>query len=123
MPYSIEWDKKVVRCTFSGNVSGKELIDCNMSIYGNPNFDDIRLRIFDMLNVTEISFNRDDVIIVAAYDRAATKVNPRVKCALVSADQVFYKLSDVYQNENVDSPWESKAFHTLSEALEWGCPY
>ena len=91
-----------------------------MSLYGNSKFDDIRLQIFDMLNVTEVTFNKDDVEMVAAYDRAASKVNPWIKCAVVSTDQVKLKLAKVYRDGTIDSPWEAKDFRTLSEALEWG---
>lgn len=121
MAYSITWDKKTVYCIFSGEVSGQELLECNMSMYGNSSFDDIRLQVFDMLDVAKITFTQDDVKLVAACDRAASKINPRVKCALVSIDQVALELSKIYQNAVLDSSWEGKAFHKLSEALEWGC--
>ena len=74
-----------------------------------------------MLDVAKVTFTQDDVKLVAACDRAASKINPRVKCAMVSTDQVALELSKIYQNEVLDSPWEGKAFHKLSEALEWGC--
>lgn len=121
MAYSITWDKKTVYCIFSGEVSGQELLECNMSMYGNSNFDDIRLQIFDMSDVAKITFTQDNVKLVAACDRAASKINPRVKCALVSTDQVVLELSKIYQDEVLDSPWEAKSFNILSEALEWGC--
>jgi hypothetical protein len=121
LAYSIKWDKKIVYCKFSGEVSGQELLECNMSMYGNSNFDDIRLQVFDMLDATKTSFNQDDVKLVAACDRAASKINPRVRCALVSTDQVALELSRIYQNEVLASPWEGKSFRRLSEALEWGC--
>ena len=120
LAYSIKWDKKTVYCKFSGEVSGQELVECNMSMYGNSSFDDIRLQVFDMLDVAKVTFTQDDVQLVAACDRAASKINPRVKCALVSTDQVALELSKIYQNEVLDSPWEGKSFHILSEALEWG---
>lgn len=120
MPYSIAWNKETVCCTFSGAVSGEELATCNLSMYGDPRFDDIRFQLFDMLKVTHVSFERDDVKLVAAYDRAAAKVNPNVKCALVSTDHVALKLSEVYRHENIGSPWEAKAFRSREEACEWG---
>ena len=110
----------MVCCTFRGEVSGRELIGCNMSMYGNSNFDNLKLQIFDMSDATKISFTHDDVKEVAAYDRAAAKINPRIKCAIVSSDKVAQKLSEIYQNEITNIPWEGKSFHTVSEALAWG---
>jgi hypothetical protein len=72
-----------------------------------------------MLEVTQIAFTADDVMKVAAFDRAAAKMNPRMKCALVSADQVAQRLSKIYQNEIRSSSWEGKSFQTLKEAREW----
>ena len=120
MPYSIRWKKKKVYCTFTGEVSGKELVGCNMAMYGNPSFDDLRVQVFDMLDVTRITFTLDDVKEVAAYDRVAAKINPRIKCALVSTDKLALELSEVYQDENIASPWEGKSFRSLSEAIAWG---
>ena len=119
MPYVISWNKKEVYCKFTGGLTGQELIDCNMAMYGNPNFDVVHMQIFDMLEVTQIAFTADDVKKVAAFDRAAAKMNPRMKCALVSTDQVAQKLSKIYQNEILRSSWEGKSFQTLKEAREW----
>ena len=119
MPYSIKWEQKQVYCKFTGEVSGQELIGCNMSMYGSASFDDIRIQIFDMQDVTKINFTADDVKKVAAFDRAAAKINPRIKCALVSTDQIAVELSKLYQEEIHNSPWEGKNFLTLSEAFEW----
>ena len=119
MPYVISWNKKEVYCKFTGELTGQELIDCNMAMYGNPNFDVVHMQIFDMSEVTQIAFAADDVMKVAAFDRAAAKMNPRMKCALVSTDQVAQRLSKIYQNEIRSSPWEGKSFQTLKKACEW----
>ncbi len=119
MPYVTSWNQKEVYCKFTGELTGQELIDCNMAMYGNPNFDVVHMQIFDMLEVTQIAFTADDVKKVAAFDRAAAKMNPRMKCALVSTDQIAQSLSKIYQNEIRSSPWEGKSFQTLKEAREW----
>ena len=121
MAYSMTWENEKVTCKFSGIVSGQELIECNMSMYGNSNFDDITLQVFDLLDVEKITFTQDDVKIVAACDRAAAKINPRIKCAMVTTDQAVLELSKIYQDQIIESPWQGKSFQTLKEALEWGC--
>ena len=120
MPYTIEWNKKMVHCIFTGEVSGRELVGCNMSMYGKSDFDDIKLQVIDMTGAAKVTFTLDDVKEVSAYDRVAAKVNPRIKCALVSTDQMALELSKIYQNEILHSPWEGKSFSTLNEALAWG---
>ena len=120
MPYSIKWGSKEVYCKFTGEVSGQELFDCNMALYGNPSFDNTKFQVIDMLGVTKFNFTLNDVKKVAAFDRAAAKIWPRMKCAMVSTDQIALELSKIYQNEIHSSPWEGKSFQTINEALEWG---
>jgi hypothetical protein len=119
LTYSITWDKKTVYCKFYGEVSGQELVECNMSMYGNPNLDNTRFQVFDMLDVTKAIFSPNDVKKVAAFDRAAAKIWPRMKCALVSTNQIALELSKIYQNEIHRSTWEGKSFQGINEALEW----
>jgi hypothetical protein len=89
-------------------------------MYGNANFDALKLQIFDMSDATKISFTQEDIKEVAAYDRAAAKINPRIKSALVSTNSAAQKLSEIYRKEIADIPWEGKTFHSISEALAWG---
>jgi hypothetical protein len=89
-------------------------------MYGNPSFDDLKLQVYDMSDVTNISFTLDHIKEVAAYDRAAAKINPRIKRAIVATDQVALKLSEFDYDESITSLWEKKSFQTLSEALAWG---
>ena len=119
MPFSIKWEESSVYCKFTGEVTGQELFECNMALYDNPIFDDIRFQVFDMLCVTKFSFMPNDVKKVAAFDRAAGKIWPRMKCALVSTNQITLELSKSYQNEMRNSPWETKSFQVIDEALEW----
>jgi hypothetical protein len=119
LTYSITWDKKIVYCKFSGEVSGQELAECNMAMYGNANLDNTKFQVFDMLDATKFTFMKSDVIKVAAFDRAAAKIWPSMKCALVSTNQIALELSKVYQNEIHDSPWEGRSFQTINDALEW----
>lgn len=119
MPYSIKWGARDVYCKFTGEVTGQELFDCNMALYSNSEFDRVRFQIFDMLEATTFNYTPDDVIKVAAFDRAAAKIWPRMKCALVSTNRIAHELSKIYQDEIQSSSWVGKSFRTLDEALEW----
>lgn len=123
MPYQTSWNGKEVYCKFSGTVSGNELIECNLELYGNIYFDDIRWQIFDLLDVTKLNVTTDEVMIVAACDRVASMINPHVKCALVSKDETAAVLSKTYQQKIFNSPWEGKSFQGVNEARAWAsCP-
>lgn len=119
MGYSIQWFDKVVYCRFTGAVTREDLLESNMSLYGQPAFDDLRLQVFDMLDAAEIRFTVQDVKEVAACDRAAAKINPLIRCAMVARDELVLSLSEIYQQESLPSPWECRSFTSLEEALEW----
>lgn len=119
MPYVLDWEKNGVCCTFSGKATGMELIQCNNDIYGNKRFDEIRYQLFDMMRVTEIAIEDEDVLIVAACDKAAALTNPTVKCALVTNNEIILSLSILYQKGIEKSPWKGLSFHNVSKAREW----
>lgn len=123
MGYSIQWFDKVVYCRFTGAVTREDLLESNMSLYGQPAFDDLRLQVFDMLDAAEIRFTIQDVKEVAACDRAAAKINPLMRCALVARDELVLGLSEIYQQESRPSPWESRSFTSLEGALEWAADF
>ena len=123
MAYAIQWFDKVVYCRFTGSVTREDLLESNMSLYGQPAFDDLRLQVFDMLAAAEIRFSIRDVKEVAACDRAAAKINPLIRCALVARDEVALSLSEIYQKESCPSPWESRSFTSLEEAIEWAAAF
>ena len=124
MPYTIKWEKREAYCKFTGEVSGQEIIDCNMDMYGSASFDTLKICIFDMLDVAKVNMTIDEVKKTSAFDRASAKFNPRIKVAIVSTDKVFQELSKGYLDGMSISPWKGKAFHTLDEAIEWASqPY
>lgn len=104
---------------FTGKLTGQDLIECNMAMYGNQRFDELHVQIIDMLEVTQFECTVDDVKKVAALDSAAGRINPNMKCALVSSEQVAHQLSKIYQKGISNSPWEGKSFQTLESARQW----
>jgi hypothetical protein len=123
MPYISEWENNGIYCTFSGRVTGKELIQCNNDIYGDKRFDDIRYQLFDMLSVTEIAITGEDVLIVASCDKAAALTNPAVKCALIAHNEIIHAFSSLYQKGIEKSPWMGRSFYDVSKAREWLSSY
>ena len=119
MSFKTEWRRGLVYCKFSGEVSGEDLIGCIMSIYGHPSFDEIKAQVFDMSEVSKVTFTLDDMREMAAYDRTAATMNPRIKFALVATDQTALEMSLLYEHEMSKAPWEGRAFRTLGKALEW----
>ena len=119
MPYTTEWEDHGVYWRYWGIVSGKELINSNLDIYGDERFDRMKYQIVDLTRVSSFNVTRDDMLKVAAYDRAAALSNPRVKVAVIAQSTAIKSLTTLYDAENIESPWETRLFDTLDQARSW----
>ena len=119
MPYTTEWEQHGVYWRYWGTVSGKELIDSNLDIYGDERFDAMKYQIVDFLQIDAFQVTRDDMLKIAAYDRAAALSNPRVKVAVVAKITAIKFLTALYDAENIKSPWETRMFDSVEQARSW----
>ncbi len=119
MSYSTEWETQGVHWRYWDTVSGEELIRSNLEIYGDERFDTMKYQIVDLSRINAFDVTRDQMLKIAAYDRAAALSNPRVKIAVVSRINSVTALARLYHAENIQSPWETRLFETLQEARDW----
>lgn len=119
MPYEIDWKSDTLVWTYTGRLTGDELLRSNMDIYGDPRFDDLRYQIVDLRAVEH--FEVDDIYMrrIAHLDRAAAYSNPRIRVAVVTTDQTGETMNDIYSQQAPESHWETKAFYDFDEALSW----
>lgn len=122
MPYSTTWERHGVIWTYWGVVSGEDILRSNQEIYGDERFDRMTFQIVDLTRVERFDVSHDDMLVMAANDRAAALTNPRVKVAVVTTSEVTRQLSLVYELENRSSSWEQRTFATVAEARAWACP-
>ena len=104
---------------FSGSVSRDDLSQLQRNMYSSASFDDLHYQIVDMLDMTDFSDSEEDLIEIAAIDKAAALSNPRIKLAVVATDDAIKQLLGVYQALLSDSPWETQVFSTMEEARSW----
>ena len=119
MSYTTEWETHGVYWYYQNLVNGAELIKSNMEIYGDERFDTMKYQIVDTTAVTEFQVTRDDMLKVAAYDKAAALSNPRVKVAIVAKNTSIKTLTELYDAANTGSPWETRVFESVAEARAW----
>lgn len=119
MPHSIDWERSGVTWTFWGIVSGEELLAANQSIYGDRRFDLMQYQIVDLTRVERFEVAPDDMIVMAASDRAAAISRPEVLVAVVATDETVVQRSLLYGAESERSPWEQRIFSTVGEARAW----
>ncbi|MGJ8653991.1 MAG: hypothetical protein ACSHX8_12015 [Opitutaceae bacterium] len=115
MPYTIEWNQDGLIWTYTGIITGQELIQSNMDVYGEPRFDEIHYQIVNMLQVTENLVTDADMRKVAYLDMAAARTNPKIRVAVIQADE----LAQGYENHTTENHWPTHSFTDLASAKEW----
>lgn len=119
MPYKIEWNANTVIWTYSGRLTGEELLQSNMEIYGDERFDNLRYQIVDLRAVESFIVDDHHMRKIAHLDRAAAYSNPRIRVAVVTKDQQGVHMNDTYSAQAPDSHWETRTFEDFDEAARW----
>jgi hypothetical protein len=120
MPYQTTWHTNGILWTYSGVLTGDELLNSNFEIFGDERFDDIRYQIVDLRQVQEIKVNEKHMRKIAHLDIAAARSNPRVKVAILTNKPGGKLLSDTYDKYSAGkSPWETKLFSNIEDARNW----
>ncbi|MDQ8209182.1 hypothetical protein QEH52_16770 [Coraliomargarita sp. SDUM461003] len=120
MAYTITWQKNCITWTYSGVLTGEDLLNSNFELFGDERFDDIRFQIVDLTAVERVEATESHMRKVAHLDMAAARSNPRVKIAVVTNSQDGESLSNTYDRYiEGKSPWSTQIFATLTEAQAW----
>ena len=122
MAYTLNWNSKdIVYWTYSGDVTGDEIVESTKTIYGDPRFDHIKFKIVDFLDTTSISMTKRHLDMVSSFHRAAAISNPHIKNAiLVNQNSDNAKtLARVYIENLKNSPWELKIIHSREALNDW----
>jgi hypothetical protein len=119
MPYEAIWEDKGIYWKFSGVLTGDDLRQSNMDIYGDPGFDKLRYQIVDMLDVDSFDVEADAMEEVTAMDAAASQTNPSLIVAVVSTHQQAKWLVELYESTTGSAPWETELFETVAVARAW----
>ncbi len=120
MTYQITWRTNGVYWRYEGVLTGNELLQSNLDIFGDERFDDIRYQIVDLTGVETVEVTEKHMRKIAHLDMAASRSNPRVKVAVVAVSDTAAKLIDLYDEFCAEkSPWTTKAFCNLEDAEAW----
>ncbi|ADE55575.1 hypothetical protein [Coraliomargarita akajimensis] len=118
MPFTTEWIEHGVIWRYSGILTGEELIQSNLDIYGDPRFDDLRFQIVDLREITELDVNDRCMKRIAHLDMAAARTNPRIRVAVIEG-KAHSHLNNAYLSSVQDGHWPAAAFSSEAEALQW----
>lgn len=121
MAYRIQWEEKGLCRTYSGSVTGEEIIEANCSATGDSRFDNLNYIIADFLRVTASDIDILDMKKIAAMNYAASKTNPNVKFAIIATDENLQALAVLFEfeSEELKVSWETALFSTEVAARKW----
>lgn len=123
MPYIETWNDNVLHRQYRGVVTGSEIIEANLLMYGHKQFDDLRYLISDFSSIDTLSFDIDDfqreIAVHAHLNKAAAMTNSKVKIALVATDENVLAFTNLYKAVATRGAWPVEIFADLEAALAW----
>lgn len=118
MAIEIAWEPKGVCKTYRGFVTSQEFMQSIAEFQGDPRFDDCRYSLNDFSHVEGHNITEADVKRFAAFAIGAYRSNPKVRIAVVTADDSIRSLLDFYSTEG-HSPYPLRIFPSLVDARSW----
>ena len=120
MAYDLVWEESGVYWKYSGNVSGKEIIEASTSIYGDARFVTLKYKFVDFLDVNNFEMDQDQLALIAYQHLAAERANPYLKNAiLIKTGHKMATMAHEFAGFFDKSSWEVKVFTDLDEANSW----
>lgn len=119
MAHLNKWEDKGLYREFKDNITGMEVLNINLSIQGDPRFDNIKYVINDFTQITDFDFSDIDIKRLAVMDNVAAISNPRLKIALIVTLEPLLKWANSYCKHMKDSPYICEIFDHISDANKW----
>lgn len=116
MSYQNIWEKKGLHRTFTGKITGAEVLSSNLQAHGDERFDQLKYVLNDFTQIESFEVSEIDISIIAATDNAATLSNPGLKIAIVTTDEKLLSWANLYLGK---SPYPCKIFNNTVNALSW----
>jgi len=120
MPHTLSWRDGGLFRTFTGMVTGTEILESNLEMHGDRRFDEIKYVINDLSQINDFDISTDDITALQTVDRVAEYSNARLKIAIiVSNNEALIELATLYRKSMQDNAYEAEIFANLEEAHKW----
>lgn len=120
MSYENRWEGQGLYRLYTDKISGKEVLESNLSIQGDSRFDDIRFIVNDFTNITEFEISEYDISKIVAIDNAAAKSNANIKIAIAATNADLLEWIRLYSEKMENSLYKNiRVFDTVDEAYKW----
>ena len=119
MPYEVIWFQRGVEWRYTGHVTGREIVDSIMSIFGDARFDSLAYQIADLTHIESAQVQEREMKQSAYLDRAASQSNPHISVAIIASTPISRKIGQQYIDNAKVSPWDIQMFENRSDAERW----
>lgn len=119
MTFEILWEAPagVVKRHY-GHVTGSEMVAGVLAVEGDARFDRLRWVINDLTGCTSLDFTEDEVEEIAAIDKAAYALNPRIRVAIAATHPMAVAAGVTYADSALNR-YETRLFASVQEARAW----
>ena len=122
MPYQVSTESNGVGVviSFSGAVSGSEVIDLNSRLSAEELFSQCSYQIWDFSGATQLDITIDELRSLTLQDIAASATNPSLKTAIVGQQKLFAGKDRIFQIlEESWTTYRPEFFLDVKAAREW----
>ena len=120
MAYEIVWEEKGILVKFSGTVTEQENIMLNDFIYGDIRFGTISYEIADFTEAINIQITPTYAKVIGTLDKSSSRwTHNVVRNIVITKDQKFIPVVEIYFKEFLGTNWECRIFETLELAYDW----
>ncbi len=121
MPHSFEIDieRRIVLFRATGRFSSDELLGCLQEVIADPSFERDFDHLVDLREVTHFGATSSDMRKRTAADRELEPEIDSSRIAIVSADDVVFGMSRMYEQLMEDAPPVVRTFRSIGEAATW----
>ena len=118
MAFEIAWEPRGVCKRYFGYVTDEELLQSLIKVESDHRFDTLRFVINDFLEVESFAVTEDNVLLIAAIDKAASLTNPNIGIAIVATDMQIQALAKLYATSSLNV-YPTEIFPSVAEARAW----
>lgn len=119
MAYEYIWEDNGLYRVFTGTTSGTEVLNSNLSIHGDPRFDEIDYVLNDFLSIDNFEVSDMDIKKIAHMDSVAELSKPTLKIAIITTHSELLEWVNKYLMCMKDATYICNIFSNIDDARQW----
>ncbi len=123
MPIEIQYRIKGIGVEMigKGRVTGKEICDTLNEIYSSELFSRQKYQIWNLTDIKDLDFPRNDFDRMVQLDSKASQTNPNIVIAVVGEQDLTFGISRMWETylEFEETGFETKTFRKREDADAW----